>query len=316
MRDNMSNKKNKSSKIVKKIGIKLKRSEEKFRMLFEMSPVGMAMVEHKTGAFIEVNNALLNSLGYSKEEFMKMTFWDITPIEYKAQEEAQINALNTTGRFGPNEKEYIRKNGTKVPIRISGFILIDMDGTEVVWGIIEDITLEKENKKVMENLAYYDPLTGLANRILLTERFNQIHGLYKREHKKFAILLIDLDKFKWINDNYGHLAGDIVLKEIASRIKSITQREEDTVARIGGDEFVVMIPKIDTMDSLKATALKIVKAIKDPIPYNDLELKITSSIGISIYPDNSDDLQGLLRSADISMYRVKDQGGNDFLMAE
>ncbi len=316
MRDIMANKKNKSSNTVKKIGIKLKRSEEKFRMLFEMSPVGMAMVEHKTGAFIEVNNALLNSLGYSKEEFMKMTFWDITPTEYKAQEEAQINDLNTAGRFGPNEKEYIRKNGTKIPIRISGFILIDMDGTEVVWGIIEDITLEKENKKVMENLAYYDPLTGLANRILLTERFNQIHGLYKREFKKFAILLIDLDKFKWINDNYGHLIGDIVLKEVASRIKSITQREEDTVARIGGDEFVVMLPTIDTMDSLKATAFKIVKAIKAPILYNDLELNITSSIGISIYPDNSEDLQGLLRSADISMYRVKDQGGDDFLIYE
>lgn len=318
MANNRTNKskKSKKNKLVKNMGTQLKRSEEKFRMLFEKSPVGMAMVEHSTGAFIEINNSLLHYLGYTKDELMNMTFWDITPPEYTEQEEAQISDLNTHGSFGPNEKEYIRKDGTKIPIRISGFILTDTDGTEVVWGIIEDISLEKENKKAMENLAFYDQLTGLANRSLLTERFNQLHGLYKRDHKKFGVLLIDLDKFKGINDSYGHLAGDVVLKAVACRIKKITKREEDTVARIGGDEFVVIIPDIESCENLKSTAHKIVEIIREPILFNGIDLKITSSIGISIYPDYADDLQGLLRSADINMYRAKELGGDNFQMVK
>lgn len=303
-------------KKVKKIVVQLKRSEEKFRKLFELSPVGMAMVEHKTGKFREVNDALLDFLGYSKEEFMKMSFWDITPEEYNEQEEKQINDLDDYGEFGPNEKEYIRKDNTRIPIRISGFLLIETDGTEMVWGIIEDITLEKENKRVMENLAFYDPLTGLANRSLLTERFNQLHGLYKRENKKFGVMFIDLDKFKFINDTYGHIAGDFVLKEVASNIKSVTKREEDTVARIGGDEFAVIIPEIENRESLLYIANKISEAISMPVKFEDVDLIVTASIGISIYPDHAIDLQGLLKVADSGMYQVKEHGGNKYQLAD
>jgi len=318
MANNRSNKskKSKKNKLVKNMGTQLKRSEEKFRMLFEKSPVGMAMVEHSTGAFIEINNSLLHYLGYTKDELMNMTFWDITPPEYTEQEEAQISDLNTHGSFGPNEKEYIRKDGTKIPIRISGFILTDTDGTEVVWGIIEDISLEKENKKAMENLAFYDPLTGLANRSLLTERFNQLRGVYKRHLKKFAVLLIDLDNFKEINDTYGHLTGDALLKEIASRLKRVTRRAEDTVARIGGDEFVVIIPEIESIKKLKATTKKLLDIVKSPLLINGIELNITASIGISIYLDHASDLEGLLRSADINMYLAKESGGDSYHLSE
>jgi len=122
---------------------KLRRSEERFQFLFDYSPIGMAMVDHSTGDFIEVNEALLKYTQYTKEEFLNLSFWDITPREYEQQEKEQIETLNRTGSFGPNYKEYIRKDGSRFPISIRGFILTDVDGRKLVWGIIEDISGQK-----------------------------------------------------------------------------------------------------------------------------------------------------------------------------
>ena len=122
---------------------KLRKSEERFQFLFKYSPIGMAMVDHSTGDFVEVNDALLNYTQYTKEEFLKLSFWDITPREYEKQEQEQIETLNRTGSFGPNYKEYIRKDGSRFPISIRGFILTDVDGRKLVWGIIEDISEQK-----------------------------------------------------------------------------------------------------------------------------------------------------------------------------
>lgn len=131
-------------------GIKLNRSEEKFNKLFEYSPFGMAMIKHATGEFIEVNQALLQWTGYTKEEFLNLSFWDITPPEYQYQEKQQMLDLEAKGRFGPNDKEYIRKDGSRFPIRIKGFTIEDVDGTKLVWGIIEDISNEYE--RILESL--------------------------------------------------------------------------------------------------------------------------------------------------------------------
>ncbi len=119
---------------------KLRRSEEKFEFLFEHSPIGMAMVDFLTGDFVEVNASLLGSTQYTKEEFLKLSFWDITPKEYAPQEEQQLEDLRTKGSFGPNRKEYIRKDGTRFPISIRGFIITDVDSRKLVWGIIEDLS--------------------------------------------------------------------------------------------------------------------------------------------------------------------------------
>ena len=119
---------------------KLRRSEEKFEFLFEHSPIGMAMVDYLTGDFVEANASLLNSTQYTKEEFLKLSFWDITPSEYQPQEDQQLEDLRTKGSFGPNRKEYIRKDGTRFPILIRGFIITDVDSRKLVWGIIEDLS--------------------------------------------------------------------------------------------------------------------------------------------------------------------------------
>ncbi len=125
------------------LALKLLRSEKIFSTLFQLSPVGMAVVDANTGKFLEVNDSILKSTGYAKQEFINLSYWDITPREYEAQEQQQLKDLEATGRFGPNQKEYIRKDGTKYPISISGVALTDIDGKQVVLGIIEDITKQK-----------------------------------------------------------------------------------------------------------------------------------------------------------------------------
>ena len=173
---------------------KIEPSDEKFRILFELSPLGMAMIEHKTGKFLEVNQSLLNSLNYSKEEFLSLSFYDITPNEYEEQEKQQIKDLESTGKFGPNEKEYIKKDGTRYPIIISGFSFTDSNNKKVVWGIIEDITEKKQyeiiyndNKNLLEYIAIENSLQKVLDKI--------VHLAEKRNSEiTCSILLLDETK--------------------------------------------------------------------------------------------------------------------------
>lgn len=125
-------------------------AQNKFRMLFEHSPIGMALVLHETGEFLEVNNSILKSTGYTREEFLSLSYWDVTPKEYEQQEIVQLQTLNDTGRFGPNFKEYIRKDGSRYPLSISGALFEDVDGRKVVWGIIEDLSDRREKELIIK----------------------------------------------------------------------------------------------------------------------------------------------------------------------
>jgi PAS domain S-box-containing protein len=126
-------------------------AQNKFRMLFEQSPVGMALVLHETGEFLEVNYSVLESTGYTKEEFLDLSYWDLTPREYEQQEIEQLATLNETGYFGPNFKEYIRKDGSRYPLSISGALFVDVDGRKVVWGIIEDLSDRRDRELIIKN---------------------------------------------------------------------------------------------------------------------------------------------------------------------
>lgn len=130
---------------------KIELAQNKFQMLFEQSPVGMALVLHETGEFLEVNESVLKSTGYTKKEFLNLSYWDLTPREYEKQEIEQLETLNRTGYFGPNFKEYIRKDGSRYPLSISGALFKDIDGRKVVWGIIEDLSERKEQELIIKN---------------------------------------------------------------------------------------------------------------------------------------------------------------------
>jgi diguanylate cyclase (GGDEF)-like protein len=177
-----------------------------------------------------------------------------------------------------------------------------------IIGTIVDITERKMIEERLKRLALYDELTGLPNRSLFFDRLHQLLALAKRHQYSVAILFIDLDRFKAVNDTLGHEMGDLLLKEVSRRLTSCT-RSADTVARVGGDEFAGICGKIEAPDDALVVARKINDALSKPFLLRDHECSIGASIGISLYPEDGSDQETLIKKADGAMYRVK-EGGN------
>ena len=178
-------------------------------------------------------------------------------------------------------------------------------------GIFSDITVHKQNAERMAHLAHYDSLTNLPNRVLLMDRLNQLTKAAQRRKSKLAVVFIDLDRFKEVNDSLGHDAGDVLLQTIAKRFSSVV-RGEDTVARIGGDEFVAVFQDIHDGQDASVIARELFSCLKKPVTLNGYELTVTASMGISIYPDDANDGQEMIRNADAAMYQAKGAGGNAY----
>ena len=177
--------------------------------------------------------------------------------------------------------------------------------------ISSDITTKKEQEKVINNLAYYDALTQLPNRVFFEERFNNKIASAKRKNKRVALLFIDLDNFKIINDTFGHLVGDKFLQLAATRLKKIT-REEDIVGRFGGDEFTVLVEDFETASNLAVLANKIVEMFNEAFVLDKQEFFSGASIGISVFPENGNSYHDLMKAADTAMYHVKESGKSGY----
>jgi diguanylate cyclase (GGDEF)-like protein len=167
----------------------------------------------------------------------------------------------------------------------------------------------KQMQEALRRLAWHDALTGLPNRNLLTDRMRQLIALAGRNGDRVAVLFVDLDGFKAVNDTLGHDAGDTVLKEVAQRLQAVLRRS-DTVARLGGDEFVIAAPEIDTRADAARIAEKVLGVLREPIAVGEQRCAIGASIGIGMYPDHGGNADELLGAADAAMYRVK-RGGRD-----
>ena len=206
----------------KEAELALKDSERKFRSLFELSPVGIALNDLHTGRFLQVNDALLAPSGYSREELLRLTYWDVTPASYGRDEQVQLESMETTARYGPYEKEYMRKDGSCYPVLLSGIRMTDAGGREVIWSIVQDISQRKAMESELAAAARCDKLTGLANRTLFMERLQEvIDRVQAGAQHSFAVLFLDFDHFKLINDALGHEAGDELLRQIATRLRGL-----------------------------------------------------------------------------------------------
>jgi diguanylate cyclase (GGDEF)-like protein len=172
-------------------------------------------------------------------------------------------------------------------------------------------TQAKEFEAQLQYLAHHHPLTKLPNRLVLNARLNNSLSLARRSQSKLAILFIDLDRFKQINDSLGHAVGDLVLKQAAERFQQVV-RSTDTVAHLGGDEFVILLEQITEPRNAAAIATKILNLLSYPLVFSDLQVSISASIGISLFPDDSDNALDLLKNADTAMYRSKKNGGNTY----
>jgi len=177
--------------------------------------------------------------------------------------------------------------------------------------VFSDISNIKHSEQRLEHLAHYDPLTQLPNRLLLNARLHHALEHARRNQSMLALLFLDLDRFKNINDSLGHVTGDRLLVEVGARLRQCL-RDEDTIARIGGDEFTLLLEQVQEPGNAGTTAEKILLAFSRPFQVDDRELYITPSIGISTYPRDGEDSETLLRNADAAMYRAKDQGRNAY----
>src|SRR5260370_4500 len=185
------------------------------------------------------------------------------------------------------------------------------DAQEVLEGTVIDITQRKNAERQIVHQAYHDALTGLPNRMLFYDRLTQALNLARRDERGLAVLFLDLDQFKLVNDTLGHAAGDRLLVEIARRLQN-TVRNTDSVARVGGDEFTLLLRQIDHPTDAARTAQKILAAVPRPVDLDGHQLFITTSIGISLFPADGEEAEALLTSPDIAMYRAKDLGRNGF----
>lgn len=212
-------------------------------------------------------------------------------------------------QHGHREVEGRHKTGKQFPLEVT-LNSMETDGPPRITAILRDITIRKKQEKALSHQALHDALTNLPNRTLLFDRLQ--HGILaaKREDKQMAVLLLDLDRFKDVNDTLGHHVGDNLLKEIADRLRS-SVRESDTVARLGGDEFAILLPEIGSLKAAQRISDKIRERLEDPFKLQGLTLEIGGSIGIAMFPEHGDDAANLIQRADVAMYAAKeDQSGH------
>ncbi|MHB1334947.1 MAG: PAS domain-containing protein [Candidatus Humimicrobiaceae bacterium] len=281
-----------------------------FNSIIDNIPIMLFLKDAKNLRFQMINKAAEELLGLSREDIIGKTDYDIFP---KFQADIFVKkdreALNNYAQLFIEEEKITSKN-RKMIINTKKLPIFNKDGEPAyILGISEDITNKKQMEKIIKKFAYYDEITNLPNRNLFNDRFKIAVEQAKRNIKKIMIAMFDFDKFKEINDRYGHDIGDKLLRSFANRIKRIV-RKTDTFARFGGDEFIMILGDFYNIDDMEKFAQKIMDAFKEPFNVDKLKLKITGSMGISVYPDDGLTQSDLVKFADTAMYDSKKYPGN------
>ena len=262
---------------------------------------------------IFANDATCRNLGYTHDELVKMTLFDIDPSVTPDAWPREWEKLrkHKTLTF---ETAHRRKNGRMMPAEVN-VNLVQVYEQEYNCVFVRDITERKLHEAELTRLATHDVLTGLPNRNLLNDRIARaiLHG--KRNKEYAGVMLVDLDKFKIVNDNMGHDAGDELLKEVASRMKSIL-RASDTVSRLGGDEFVIVLEGVAHPEDCALVGQKLMQILTKPMVLGESVIEIGASVGIAVYPLDGEDAASLMKNADIAMYQVKSEGRGKFQFYE
>ena len=288
----------------------LRKSEERFRNVFELGAIGMALIA-LDGRFLQVNDAFCALLGFPRDQMLRWSHNDLTLDGDLAQERSQLYQLLSGSTPAVQfEKRYLRGDSPEPCSVVASVSLLRQDGEPVCYAYqVHDLTEHNYLQLQLEHMAYSDSLTGLSNRAHLRSQLEGLLAVARRHQQKVALLYLDLDRFKSINDTLGHETGDELLKVIARRLRA-TLRDSDCIARLGGDEFVVAIADLDDAASAAAVTEKIRGAIARPIRLAGKELVVTPSIGVSFYPDDGADPSTLLRCADSALYAAKAEGRN------
>lgn len=272
---------------------------------------GMFYMLDEKGRFIRVNRQFLDVSGVGINELDRMMLQDF--FDGQDKELVMQRVSDVFGRGSAQvEADFIAKSGNRLPYYFTGG-RIRLDNHNCLVGLGTDISERKLAEELVKRMAHHDALTGLPNRALFSDLIQKAFAMARRDNALFAIIFMDLDRFKPVNDELGHEIGDKLLKEVAERIQN-TVRESDTVARIGGDEFVVLLPLIEKEYDPIQVAEKIRSTLSQPFEIDGHILHISSSLGIAIYPKHGMDEVQLMKNADIAMYRAKEKGRDNVVM--
>lgn len=293
----------------------LRRSEERYRLAVEGVNDGIWDWDGKDGKlFLSRQSKAILGLPQD-DEYLAIERW----FEVIAREDLDMFIRSLNRYITQPQKHHFQieyriraENDTIKWVRTRGMAIWDESGIPVrVAGSITDITEQRQADEKIHRLAYYDSMTGLPNRTLLSDRFIIAAASARRKGKKVAVFFLDLDNFKAINDTIGHTYGDQLLLKVGEQLM-LRMRRSDTLARLGGDEFIILQSNVGSMDEVYRLAVRMLEIFKKPWVLDDREFYVTASIGISVFPDDGSDLQELMKNADTAMYRAKENGRNNF----
>ncbi len=288
------------------------KSQEHFKILFDYSNDGLFVLD-KQGNFIDINRTAYERLGYSKEEMLAMKLTELDPPEFASRVPERLNQVMKHG-MAVFETAHYRKDGSIMPVEINSRI-IELNGEKVYFSVIRDITERKKSEETIRKMAYHDYLTGLPNRALFYDRLQQALAHTHRNKNLMAMLMLDLDYFKTINDELGHEWGDKALVEVSNRLLQCI-RETDTVARLGGDEFSIIFVDVNSEEVVRKMAEKVIAAIGQPLLLKKSQYTMGVSIGICLASPDDRDIESIVRKADTAMYQAKKSGRNCYRISE
>lgn len=289
----------------------LSRSEENYRSMFQRAVEGVfrATVD---GRIREINPAMVRLFGYdSAEEMMDMEDMRSVLMPNDLERKAYIDTLRRDGFVANFEYSARRRDGEVIWCSESSRLVKLEDGTEYIEGVLEDVTERKRAEQELQHLANVDPLTNVPNRHLFFDRAEKALASAKRYGEMAAVLFIDLNDFKKVNDTYGHQAGDELLIEVANRLSGRI-READTLARLGGDEFGVLLTKVDGELAAETVAIGLLEVLDMPFDFQGEQIRIGATIGGSFFPTDGKDCMTLISRADAAMYGTKRRPGRRY----
>lgn len=300
----------------------LRHSESRYRRLFETARDGILLLNADTAQIEDVNPYLIELLGYSHAEFLGKKLWEVGAFSDRAESKEMFADLQLKGYVRYDDLPLMTKAGAEVAVEFVSNSY-DCEGTKVIQCNIRNITERKRMEDQVRHMAFYDTLTNLPNRRLLNDRLSQAMAASKRSGCYGVMMFLDLDDFKMLNDGHGHAVGDLLLVEAAKRMKNCV-REVDTVARFGGDEFVVLIgdlhtDKAESKSQAERVAMKIRSALAAPFVLKiqaegaaetTVEHRCTASIGLALFGKHDTSPGNILKWADRAMYQAKAAGCN------
>ena len=289
---------------------RLRENEERYRLLFERNLAGVFR-STIDGRILEVNDALARIFGYTREELLTVTSYS---LYFTPEEQQRLMArLREQKSLSNIELRMRRKDGSEI-WALENMNLLESGDDGIIEGTIIDITDRKAAQEQVEYQAYHDVLTGLPNRLLFRDRIGVALAHARRNRRAVAVMFLDLDQFKLINDTLGHTVGDGLLQAAAERLVRCV-RADDTVARMGGDEFTILISDLPDARGALTVAQKVLDSMLKPMVVDGHELFVTTSVGIAVFPEDGMDAETLLKNSDRAMYRAKEAGRNNYQFA-